>query len=59
MKTDQTAENLPPWLTSWQKRWIVIAGAVAGAAIVALLLRWLEARRAARLAAEQSDAGES
>jgi hypothetical protein len=59
MKTNQTAENLPSWLSPWQKRWIVIAGAVAGATIVALLLRWLEARRAARLAAEQSDAGES
>jgi hypothetical protein len=59
MKTNQNAETLPPWLTPWQKRWLVIAGAVAGAAIVALIVRWLEGRRAARLAAEQSDAGES
>jgi len=59
MKTNQTAENLPPWLTHWQKRWLVIAGAVAGAAVTMVILRWLEARRAARLADEKSDAGES
>jgi hypothetical protein len=59
MNTNKTAEILPPWLTPWQRRLLVIAGAFAGAAVVTLLLRWLEARRAARLAAEQSDAGES
>lgn len=55
MKTNQTTNEIlgTPWLTPWQKRWLILAAALAGAAIATGLLKWLEARRVARLAAAQ------
>ena len=63
MKTNNTSENLvagAPYLTPWQKRWIVLAATVIGVTATVLVLRWLEARHTARLAAaDQSNDDQS
>ena len=63
MNTNKTTNDIlasTPWLGIWQKRLIIIAGALACAAAVMLIVKWLESRRLARLAAaEQADSDKS
>ncbi len=52
--------NIPPntpWLTPWQRRAIIVVGAVAGAIAAAAVIRWLSCRRAAREAAAKPTNG--
>ena len=43
-----------PWLTPWQRRAVILLGALAGAVASAALIRWLNCRRLARDAAAKS-----
>jgi hypothetical protein len=58
-ETPNTIAN-PPWLTPWQRRAVIIVGAVAGAIAAAAVIRWLDCRRAGRRAGHrQNETSES
>lgn len=58
-ETNTTIANTP-WLTPWQRRAVIVVGAVAGAIAAAALIRWLDCRRSARKTnGRPSEAGES
>jgi hypothetical protein len=48
-----------PWLTPWQRRAVIIVGALAGAVAAAAVIRWLNCRReAVKAEAKRSNADE-